>query len=579
MDKFYTEFGTQLKNNKALILSIGKNYDKALAYADESLINDEGFVLEAVTNNGAALQYASESLKDNETIVLASIRHKWKSLKYASDRLKNKENIVQFAIERNGNAIRYASEGLRNKRHIVLKATKNRCEIDYIPYQFLHEDEEVVKTIFERKYERKYSLYYANETIRSNREIVLLAVKNDGLNLAYASNNLQSDLEIVNAAAIQNFNAFNFTTLPFNELKVLVLNTMHIRRFNIQNYSDNKVTIPDGRFKVLASIRNNIHKWHKAGVMYTNDKELMLLAIEYDVISFYFASEDLKKDREIVIKLMECIHPEHFLVKKYLKHFCSYFKNDLQVLNKISNTIGLSIKKLENYEQYLNATSIMEKWFCELPTSTLNALSQCRTLYYPGAYHDFSTIQFFMENSGVTDFYYADYMNNEINEYSILEALQKWFNKWNGYQITQHINIHPSYFHEDEWDAFWFADPQARFGSEVAKSFISKYVIEKDDKTWNIYYFGTEGIATYEVLLKNNITLDIVVTQDHGLGGCWTSFCKDSLLKKIAKKYEMLPKMILSGGEAWNNYKPISDWFGEFGMHEGKRKLWKQSSK
>ncbi len=34
--------------------------------------------------------------------------------------------------------------------------------------------------------------------------------------------------------------------------------------------------------------------------------------------------------------------------------------------------------------------------------------------------------------------------------------------------------------------------------------------------------------------------------------------------------------MILSGGESWSNYEGVSDWFGKFGMHEGKRKLFKK---
>ena len=67
--------------------------------------------------------------------------------------------------------------------------------------------------------------------------------------------------------------------------------------------------------------------------------------------------------------------------------------------------------------------------------------------------------------------------------------------------------------------------------------------------------------------------MDVLVTQDHGLGGCWTSFCNDSKLEELAVDHKMLPKMILSGDEAWRNYEAASDWFGKFGMHEGNRKL------
>lgn len=575
MDKVYAQYGAQLNDNENLILSVVKNYDKALSYASANLLHDHTFILKVMAINGASLYYATADQKNDEGIVLTAVSENGKSLKYASEALKNNENIVLAAVSNYGNALKYASEKMRLNRNIVLAAAKKRCSVQYIPLAFLNNDEEIISIILDRPSETKYSLNLGNETIRNNREIVMKAVRKNGLNLAFANPILQNDMELVKVAANEHFLALSYTQLNIFDLKDIIFEIFKGYKFRWY-YKVHNSTLNNSKYSLLAAIYFNVHNWHKADDTYKNDKELMLFAISINSKSYDYATEQLKQDRDIVIAAINHDDYNHFIIHKYLPLFCKWFKKDEEVLGKIASKTGDELMILKNYEQYLNASTIMEKWFCELPSSTMNELSKCKSLYYPGAYHDFSTIQFFMENSCVTDFYYSDYMNKEISQFSIFDALQSWFDKWDGYQITQHINMHPSYFHEDDWDAFWHPSPNARFGSEIGLSFITKYVIEKDDQIWNIYYFGTEGIATYEVLLKNNIKIDIVVTQDHGLGGCWTSFCEDSLLKKIAKKYLLLPKMILSGGESWSNYEGVSDWFGKFGMHEGKRKLFKK---
>ena len=548
MDKVYAQYGTQLNDNENLILSVVKNYDKALSYASANLKHDHTFILKVMAINGASLYYATADQKNDEEIVLT-------------------------AVSKNGKALKYASEKIRLNRNIVLAAAKKRCSVQYIPLAFLNNDEEIISIILDRPSETKYSLNLGNETIRNNREIVMKAVRKNGLNLAFANPILQNDMELVKVAANQNFLALSYTQLNLFEIKDMIFEIFKGYKFRWY-YKVHNSTLNNSKYSLLAATYFNVHNWHKADDKYKNDKELMLFAISINSKSYDYAAEHLKQDRDIIIAAINHDDYNHFIINKYLPLFCKWFKEDEEVLGKIASKTGHELMILKNYEQYLNAKTIMDKWFCTLTQEAISKLSECNSLYYPGAFHDFSTLQFFMENSGVKDFYYCDYLNLDINPYNLLNALRNYFNKW-GYKVSEQINITPSYFNETSWDSFWHTDPTARFGSDETLSFCAKYLIEKDGKIWNLLYFGTEGIATYEVLLKNDIKIDIVVTQDHGLGGCWTSFCEDSLLKKIAKKYLMLPKMILSGGESWRNYKGVSDWFGKFGMHEGERKLFK----
>ena len=571
MDKVYAQYGTQLNDNENLILSIVKNYNKALSYASANLLHDHTFILKVMAINGASLYYATADQKNDEEIVLTAVSKNGKSLKYASEAIKNNENIVLAAVSNYGNALKYASEKMRLNRNIVLAAAKKRCSVQYIPLAFLNNDEEIISIILDRPSETKYSLNLGNETIRNNREIVMKAVRKNGLNLAFANPILQNDMELVKVAANQNFLALSYTQLNLFEIKDMIFEIFKGYKFRWY-YKVHNSTLNNSKYNLLAATYFNVHNWHKADDKYKNDKELMLFAISINSKSYDYAAEHLKQDRDIIIAAINHDDYNHFIINKYLPLFCKWFKEDEEVLGKIASKTGHELMILKNYEQYLNAKTIMDKWFCTLTQEAISKLSECNSLYYPGAFHDFSTLQFFMENSGVKDFYYCDYLNLDINPYNLLNALRNYFNKW-GYKVSEQINITPSYFNETSWDSFWHADPSARFGSDEKLSFCAKYLIEKDGKTWNLLYFGTEGIATYEVLLKNKINLDVLVTQDHGLGGCWTSFCNDSKLEELAVDHKMLPKMILSGGEAWNGYSQVSEYFGKFGMHQAERTL------
>lgn len=198
-----------------------------------------------------------------------------------------------------------------------------------------------------------------------------------------------------------------------------------------------------------------------------------------------------------------------------------------------------------------------------------------KTLYYPGAGFDFSTLKYWMENSNIKQFYYCDYMNYDITKFSILQNLIEEFGEYE--YIIQHIaDLRPEYFNKNEWRDFWHHQA-IPFGGSIENSHIILYRITKDDNTWELFYFGTEAIETYEVLLSHEINIDVMVTQDHGLGGLWTSFCYNSLLEEIAHDFNVKPRFLFVGDDCdpWNGYRRFSEPFGRFGLHEQERIIYK----
>ena len=571
MDSIYKIYGNQLINNKDLILSIAKNYDKALAYASDELLSDEPFIAEIINKNGACLAYANDKSKDDATLVLAAVRKKGKVLKYANARLKEDPVIVLEAVKKDGRALKFASKTLLNNKEIILKAVENNCPVEYIPAHYLTNDSDVILRLLANK-NSNYRFELANTNLRNDAKVVSKAVEHNGLNLEFASPELQNDIEIVRKASKQNFYALEFTSLPFSEVTPLIYEYINGRTLGTGKQTrDWKIN--ESPFRLIDSISRNVGHWYYASDEFKCNKEIVLVAIQINSISYDYICKELQIDRDIVLAMINHKNGYNFLDKN-LPFLVEHFKEDLKLLKLIQSKTAIKIKVLQNYEKWKNPHTILERWMLELDTSYL---ASCQTLFYPGAEYDFSTLQFFMENSGITDFYYTDYMNQHINEGSVLNALRNDILKDN-YQIEYPITLTPEHFNERNWDHFWHSNERANFGSDVELSFITKITIRKEKKSWNLFYFGTESIATFQLLLDKNIKMDVVVTQDHGLGGCWTTFCKGSFLEQIAKKRHMLPQFLLSGqGEPWENYIEATDWFGEFGMHKAERKIYKRS--
>jgi hypothetical protein len=198
-------------------------------------------------------------------------------------------------------------------------------------------------------------------------------------------------------------------------------------------------------------------------------------------------------------------------------------------------------------------------------------------LFYPGAGYDFSTLLYFMCHSDITNFYYCDYYNTEYNRFSIQEELKQQFSLPNiHFEINYIESLHPQFYKKQKWEDFWHQEYNLN-DQNIKNSFISIFEIKSFAKICHLYYFGTEAIETYRVLLMNNLNFDVVITQDHGLGGFWTTFCRGSMLENLSSEYNKMPKVLMVGEhqEAWSNYKQISEPFGNFGLHQHNRVLYK----
>ena len=150
---------------------------------------------------------------------------------------------------------------------------------------------------FDENFQDKIQIKVNNNTDWNDKTTVLKLVAKNGLNLENANSALKSDREVVLVAVTQNCYALNYADKKFKADKSFISEALDHCNGWILSYVDNKI---------------------KA------DKKIVLKAIEKDPSSIYYADDKIKKDRVIALKVVQL----DGLCLKYLHHF----KDDKEIV-------------------------------------------------------------------------------------------------------------------------------------------------------------------------------------------------------------------------------------------------------
>eukprot|EP00931_Biecheleriopsis_adriatica_P055652 TRINITY_DN32955_c0_g1_i1.p1 TRINITY_DN32955_c0_g1~~TRINITY_DN32955_c0_g1_i1.p1 ORF type:complete len:499 (+),score=96.41 TRINITY_DN32955_c0_g1_i1:195-1499(+) len=161
--------------------------------------------LNVVRQDGLALRSVSDELRDNGIIVLEAVKQNSRALKYASSRLRADRDFVLTAVRLNSEAVKYASRSLRYSLEFTMAAIQQESNmtIGGSPKSFR-----------------------AEAPLRSERELLLKAVRQNGLSLRIASHELRNDKEIVLEAVGQNHHALKFASTELRNDRKFVLQAL-----------------------------------------------------------------------------------------------------------------------------------------------------------------------------------------------------------------------------------------------------------------------------------------------------------------------------------------------------------------
>lgn len=227
--------------------------------------NQPAIALAHIEKYPLALQELSPELKDNETIVLAAVKRNGLALQYASDRIKGILAIVLASKEQNSLAVKFASDKLTLDQ-VFTKAEKMK---------FIKKIEKGIVRIEAKEGGRALSKIFLED-----RDVILAAVRFDGLALKGAPSRFQEDIEVVKASKNQNFLALEYAS---TKIKL-----------------DDILTIREKQ-NLLNSLKNGTLKLDSLPKFLRNDPDIVLAAVQKDGLSLQFASEKLQGNLKIVL--------------------------------------------------------------------------------------------------------------------------------------------------------------------------------------------------------------------------------------------------------------------------------------
>lgn len=308
-------------------------------FLSNELKADREFILSCLKNNSendnsntSAIKYIDDSLKSDFEIGLLSVKNNLSNLNYLSDNLKSNFLFIRKAICFKEYAYRFASEELSNNKELIF----------YSKYYYNFPFD------FSELHDSSKKLDFKIEDILkpNSREEALIALKDMSTKWITSPELIkfyENDLELALIAINRESNVFHFLS---DQLK---------QDFRLQKLAFNFVNCEFYKF--------NIHE------LYSKDE--IENFCKQDNRFFKFLSDELKSDKEFILKCMEKnYHPDIYDFNA-IQYLSDSIRNDFDVAMKFVMIDGLNLKWLSN--ELKNNIDIVKEAACQNPESILLA--------------------------------------------------------------------------------------------------------------------------------------------------------------------------------------------------------------
>eukprot|EP01046_Picozoa_sp_COSAG06_P040422 COSAG06_NODE_4892_length_3877_cov_17.052938_3_plen_651_part_00 len=274
-----------------------------LQYVAEVLQADEAVVRIAVSKDGDALQFASEGLQSNTEVAMLAVQKTPLAIQWASTGVRADETVVLAAVSQDGTALQWASEALRNKKEIVQVAfeTSGRECLQWASTG-VRGDELYMLTVVKKD---GFALEYALAELQGNEAVAKAAVTENGSALQFASAELQDNEAVVKAALA----AADSCLSPLRFASIALRSNSEIIQLAIEKdgcaLEFAMGTLANDKLIVEKAVEMQPKALQYASEDLRNDSGIVEKAVTKDGASLQWASEDLRGSEKIVLLALQ----------------------------------------------------------------------------------------------------------------------------------------------------------------------------------------------------------------------------------------------------------------------------------
>ena len=207
-------------------------------------------------------------------------------------KLNKQETIAKLKL--NGKQLEFVPQ-FKGDKDVVLAAVKQNGVALKFASEELRQDKEVVMAAVKQE---EWALKYASEDLKGDKEFMMAAVTQEGVALEYASEELQGDKEVVLAAVTQNGVALEYASEDLQGDKEFMMAAVTQNGVALEFASDE---LQSDKEVVLAAVTQNGEVLKFASEELQGDKEVVLAAITQEGWALEYASEDLKADKQFML--------------------------------------------------------------------------------------------------------------------------------------------------------------------------------------------------------------------------------------------------------------------------------------
>ena len=205
----------QLKDRDRLVkLAIMQN-GEALKFAPQAFRRDHGVVSMALNNKPSAWKYMDSSLLKHRDLALRVLKEDGLQLAILEEKFRRDPNMVAVAIDQNYRAFHSMdSELWKNQMVVTGLVKKYGLALEFVDPE-LRTQRDLVKLALKQN---GLALEFLPAELKADRNLVLTAVRSNGESLKFAHNKLRGDLDLILEAAKGNLDSIKHALVSRNKL-------------------------------------------------------------------------------------------------------------------------------------------------------------------------------------------------------------------------------------------------------------------------------------------------------------------------------------------------------------------------